>query len=494
MVESRGTTRFGRYELLERIAAGGMGEVYRARLAGVEGFKKSVALKRIYPHLSGDVRYRELFIREAKVVAELSHPNIVQVMELGARDDDLFIAMEFIDGVDLGTLTSLLDERDEKLSEGAVAVVAFDVLEALDYAHQKRGPDGRRLGLVHQDVSPQNILLDPESGIAKLCDFGVMRIGEETSAGAVRGKVAYMAPEQARARGIDIRADLFALAAVMFRTLTGRHVVDGAGEEQRLQALRAGKWPDPRAALGGVDARLAEIIARALEPDLARRYATPEDMRGDVEAFLVASDPRRLRASLKQQVTSAATARRASYDTGSVSIEPTPHAGMATDGWTRVLSRASDGGSPRKRRGWWIALASAAVVVAVGGGVMMVGGEEPIAEQPIADRPIAEQPIADRPIADKPIADKPIADKPPQPKRSQLPPQEPGTLNLNAIPWAHITIDGKTLERTTPLVGHKLPAGTYTIVLQGPQRTETITVRVRPGKTTTKVVDLAAPQ
>ncbi len=505
----RAGKQFGRYHLLELIASGGMGEVYRARLAGVEGFNKNVALKRIYPHLSSDESYRKLFIQEAKVVAQLSHPNIVQVLELGAHDDDLFIAMEFVDGVDVGKLINELERHDARLLSGLAAVVAFDVLEALDYAHNKHDRDGRHLGLVHQDVSPQNILIDPESGLAKLCDFGVMRLSNETQVASMRGKLAYMAPEQARCEPIDGRADVFALGAVMYRMFTGRYLVETEDEASRLELCRKGQWGDVRDALVRVDPTIAAIVAKALQAEPSERYQSANAMRTDIEAYLVDADPRTLRSRLKAHAASLAMAR-GPREASDAAMDATGRDSEATQGWERVLSKAraardpvgAHSRKPNRQRGVAPALIfglAAAITVAVGA-VLVWPSLSPLPEPPppvsamvdTAPESVPAVSVSET-VPGEPGKTAPAPDHPTGHRSEARRGGDSGVLNLNAIPWAYVTIDGKRLARSTPLVDYKLAAGDYVIALEGPQHTKTIKLRVRPGTTVTRVVDLRSP-
>ncbi|HEY7698067.1 MAG TPA: serine/threonine-protein kinase, partial [Vicinamibacteria bacterium] len=190
---------YGRYSLLEKVATGGMAEVFRAKRKGVEGFEKVVALKRILPHLSSNKDFVEMFIAEAKMVASLSHPNIVQIFDLGKIDETYYIAMEFVQGKDLRTILTRARNRNTLPAVDLAALIAARVSAALEYAHRHRDAEGRELRIVHRDVSPQNILLSDE-GEVKLVDFGIAKAATKashTDTGSLRGKLLYMSPEQA---------------------------------------------------------------------------------------------------------------------------------------------------------------------------------------------------------------------------------------------------------------------------------------------------------
>src|SRR5262249_43967288 len=206
------------YELLERIAEGGMAEVWKARSRGAAGFEKTVVIKRVLPALMANPDFADLLVREAKIASRLGHANIVQIFDLGEGDGASFIAMEHVDGRDLGAVMAKEQSRRAKDTGGVLSAalklfVIGEAAKALDYAHRRRGEDGRPLSIVHRDVSPQNVLLGYE-GAVKVADFGIARadqsgLGREERAGVLRGKYAYMSPEQARGEALDRRSDLF---------------------------------------------------------------------------------------------------------------------------------------------------------------------------------------------------------------------------------------------------------------------------------------------
>src|SRR5258706_10705171 len=225
----------GRYELLRPLARGGMGEVYlaRRRAAGVE---KWLVVKRMRPEKSGDARFLDLFVREARLSMSLVHQNIGPVFDFGRIDDQVFLAMERVEGRDLGS--SLARAATHRMPPLLAAFVAAECLQALDYAHQRRGPDGVALGIVHRDVTPRNVLLS-WSGEVKLTDFGIATLaGEATS--RLLGTPQYMAPEQARSEPIDPRADIYAIGLVLREALSGIRPRPGADRESILDAARRG--------------------------------------------------------------------------------------------------------------------------------------------------------------------------------------------------------------------------------------------------------------
>src|SRR5690242_14790285 len=236
----------GRYELLRPLARGGMGEVYlaRRRAAGVE---KWLVVKRMRPERAGDARFLDLFMREARLSMSLAHQNIVPVFDFGRIDDQVFLAMERVEGKDLGSSLARAG-TGRALPPLLAAFVAAECCQALDYAHRRRGPDGAPLGIVHRDVTPRNVLLS-WSGEVKLTDFGIAALAGEESTRVV-GTPAYMAPEQARGEPLDPRADVYAIGLVLREALTGLRPRAGADREALVAAARTGTldpWLDPPA-------------------------------------------------------------------------------------------------------------------------------------------------------------------------------------------------------------------------------------------------------
>ena len=285
--------RFGQYTLLEHVATGGMAEVWKARMRGVEGFQKTVAIKRILPHMTDNAEFVGMFIDEAKLAAQLTHPNIVHIYDLGKIGRDYYIAMEYVDGKDLRSLLNAARRKGMGMPLGLGLLIAARVASALDYAHRKRDFEDRELGLVHRDVSPQNVLLTAE-GDVKLCDFGiakaVSKVGQ-TQMGALKGKLQYMSPEQAWGRPVDARSDLFSLGAVLFEMVTGERLFTGESEISVLEAVRQGRTRAPRQVDPSLPREVDEIVARALAVDPKDRFQTAGEMKQRLEAALAALSP-----------------------------------------------------------------------------------------------------------------------------------------------------------------------------------------------------------
>jgi serine/threonine-protein kinase len=286
----RGPTpvRLGRFELIERIGQGGMAEVFRAAVTGPEGFRRELVVKRVLPQLSGRQRFTQMFVNEAKISALLAHPNIVQIFEFGEAGGSYFIAMESVRGLTLRDVLIQLREQGRTMPVVAAAEITREVLVALDYAHCLRDGDGKPLEIIHRDVSPSNIML-AETGVVKVLDFGIARAADlisDDDGEVVKGKIAYLSPEQIACRAIDRRADLFAVGCVLHEMLTGRVMFRAQNNLQRKLDLLAEKSLPPSAWNPDVPPALDEIVRRATERDAELRYASAGDMIVDIENYL----------------------------------------------------------------------------------------------------------------------------------------------------------------------------------------------------------------
>jgi TonB family protein len=285
--------KFGQYVLLEKIATGGMAEVWKARMRGVEGFQKIVAIKKILPHLSDNQDFIEMFVDEAKLAAQLNHNNIIHIYDLGKIQTSYYIAMEYIDGYDLKTILRRGEDRSHPMTVELALFIASKLASALDYAHRKKDFEEKEMGLVHRDVSPQNVLVSQEGDI-KLCDFGIAKAASKashTQAGALKGKLQYMSPEQAWGRSIDRRSDIFALATVLFEMLTNRKLFTGDNELSILEQVREARVQPPSLYNDEVTPEVDKIVIKALQKDPANRYQTAGEMARDLDAVLYSFKP-----------------------------------------------------------------------------------------------------------------------------------------------------------------------------------------------------------
>ncbi len=277
---------WGKYRLLGRLAAGGMAEVYLAqRIDSPESF---LAIKRMLPRLSDDPTFVSMFIDEAKIASGLAHPNICQIVDHGEQAHQLFMAMEFIHGKDLRVLTRRVQKRGERIPIRLVLHVLAEIAEALDYAHHKANDAGVVENIVHRDISPQNILLSYD-GVAKLIDFGVAKAKDrvaQTQVGVVKGKFAYMAPEQANGGRVDARTDVFALGVVLYELCTGVLPFKGESDLSTLQRIARGEFVPPQQLNPKVPARLASIIARSLEREPGARFSRASDFAVELRCLL----------------------------------------------------------------------------------------------------------------------------------------------------------------------------------------------------------------
>lgn len=280
------TDTYGQYKILERIAAGGMGEVFKARLVREGGFEKTLAIKRMLPTLCHSPGFEERFLAEARLAARLSHNNIVHIYDFGELSGTHFLAMEYIDGVDLGSLLKRLKENGERLPLSGALKIAADALRGLDYAHRLKNKDGRGLDLIHRDISPSNVLISFESEV-KLTDFGLACVTDEgfVESDNIAGKLSYLPPESIRGETLDRRSDIYSLGLVMYEMVYGRQAFPaGIPENAIFKAIMAGAadFPEEENIPSGVE----EIIRTASATEKADRFGTARAMLLAIEEAL----------------------------------------------------------------------------------------------------------------------------------------------------------------------------------------------------------------
>jgi eukaryotic-like serine/threonine-protein kinase len=266
--------QLGRYELVRRIAVGGMGEIYLARMRGAAGFEKRVIIKTILPHLAEEEEFVEKFLDEGRIVVQLTHGNIVPVFDMGQQDGEYFIAMEYLPGRDLREIIKRLQVDRARMPVGLAVLVVMEVCKGLAYAHRKLDQQGAPLGLVHRDVSPSNILVSRE-GDVRIIDFGIARAtgrSQRTASGRIQGKFSYMSPEQASGKPLDPRSDIFSTGIVLYELLTGMRPFDGDSDLETLDRVRAGVCDPITTLRPELPEALDAIIARAMAPDPADRF------------------------------------------------------------------------------------------------------------------------------------------------------------------------------------------------------------------------------
>jgi hypothetical protein len=283
--------RLGRYQIVDRIATGGMAEVYLAVHGELAGFRTPVVLKKVLPHLANNPQFIDMFLDEARIASMLDHPNVVRIYEVGRSGSEYFLAMELVQGKSLSAVLRRAQEEeggrvDPKLSAFVVAQAAA----GLNHAHNLTDPLGNPLGLVHRDVSPQNILISFE-GSVKVIDFGIARaLGRitETQTGGMKGKFGYMSPEQARGEEVDQRTDIFALGVVLWEALTGRRLFQRENDLATMRALTYEPIPRP-STLKEVPLELESLVMRALARNPKLRFSTARDFGSALEKWIVAA-------------------------------------------------------------------------------------------------------------------------------------------------------------------------------------------------------------
>ena len=278
--------QFGKYQLLDKIAMGGMAELFRAKLTGVQGFEKLIAIKKILPNLSADENLVKSFIDEAKLAALLHHENIVQIYDFGSMDDDYFIAMEYLFGKDLGNIRKIAKKRAMPLGMENILFLISQICAGLDYSHNLKDLRGRPLNIIHRDINPQNILVTYE-GQVKIIDYGIAKAASQnnkTRENLIKGKLAYMSPEQANGQTIDHRSDIFSTGIVLYELLAARRMFTGE-TMQVLSLVREAKYDPPEEVIPDLPAKLNYILRRALAKDPDERYQSAGEMLADVEEF-----------------------------------------------------------------------------------------------------------------------------------------------------------------------------------------------------------------
>jgi serine/threonine-protein kinase len=278
----------GRYQILDRLAVGGMAELFKATLTGEHGFEKLVAIKKILPHLATDRTFVEMFIDEARITAQLDHRHIVQVFELGTDADTPYIAMQYVDGLDVLALLRECARSQIRLPPDLAALIARDVLDALDYAHNALDASGRRLAIIHRDISPGNVLLSWR-GDVKLTDFGIARAAErrhKTEAGTLKGKYGYMSPEQVSGGEIDTRSDLFSVGILLAEMVMARRLFTSTNDLDILLMVRDARLDRLHKYASEFPSELRGLTMRALQRRPEDRWNTAAEFRDALDEWL----------------------------------------------------------------------------------------------------------------------------------------------------------------------------------------------------------------
>src|SRR5690348_9117448 len=277
-----------RYRVVEKLASGGMAEVFRAESAGLEGFKKQVAIKRVLPHLSEKKKFISMFLDEARLSAHLSHSNCVQVFDIGVGDNAYFIVMEYVDGADLKAVLETLKQHGREMAIEDAVFIAINIWEGLCYAHEVTDHDGRPFAVVHRDVSPPNVLMT-KHGEIKIVDFGLAKASsqlEKSEPGIIKGKFSYLSPEAAMGQDVDSRTDIFAVGIILWELLAGQRLFLGETDFQTVKKVQQANVPPISQINRKVPPELERIVNKALAKDTLQRYATARELGQDLVRFL----------------------------------------------------------------------------------------------------------------------------------------------------------------------------------------------------------------
>jgi serine/threonine protein kinase len=318
---------FGKYYLVEKIASGGMAEVFRAVLKGAAGFEKTVALKRILPFFGDDAAFVTLFQDEARIVSTLSHGNIAHVFDFGEVDGSYYLTMELVDGSDLAKLGDKMAEAGQPMPTATAAFVVAEAARGLAYAHEKKDAEGNTLGIVHRDVSPQNILVSYD-GEVKVTDFGIAKAAgkaHKTATGVVMGKLKYMSPEQVSGKALDPRSDIFSLGVILYELVTGGPVFPGEETVRLAELIHTADIPPPSARTPGLPPALDAIALKALRRSPDERYARAAELARDLSLFVNQHSPGFTRDDLAAMVRHIAPppARTSTGSVAAVALAPT---------------------------------------------------------------------------------------------------------------------------------------------------------------------------
>ncbi|HEX4513650.1 MAG TPA: serine/threonine-protein kinase, partial [Polyangiaceae bacterium] len=284
--------QLGRYALHAELAAGGMAAVYLARQTGAVGFGKTVAIKRLHPHLAKDSYFATMFLDEARLVARIQHPNVVPILDVVSTDTELFLVLEYVRGETLSGLLRAARKKNQKIPVPIAAAIVVGLLQGLHAAHEARDELGKPLNIVHRDVSPQNLMVGAD-GVSRVLDFGVAKAAsrlQTTREGQLKGKIPYMAPEQLNGE-VSARTDVYAAAIVMWEALTSARLFRGESEAQVLHLVMTMDAPAPSTLSPEVAPALDAVVLKGLSRDPANRFATAREMAVAIEAAVPVATP-----------------------------------------------------------------------------------------------------------------------------------------------------------------------------------------------------------
>jgi len=545
-----GTSKqFGKYRLIAHLATGGMAEIYLASQTALAGFEKLIVIKRILPNLSREQRFVEMFLDEARIAATLNHPNVVQIFDLGRISGQYFIAMEYLPGESLSTIIRACRRRKIRIPSELAAGMILQAAEGLHHAHTQTARDGTPLGIVHRDVSPQNVFVLYDGGV-KVVDFGIAKAelrSTKTQTGTLKGKYAYMSPEQISGEELDGRSDVFSLGVVLWECLARRKLFNQENDLKLLQAVTEQDAPSPREVDPQVPELLAEITRKALARDRQKRYQSAAEFRSALRRYLKASeqdwdnvvignfmqDLFSDRIKEKRQLIESAQASDSSiqdYLFGDLSdyLSDTEHSVPRSPVSGSALHSPAFRDSAGGRRPAWLIFLALLGVLAGAGAVamfMLIKDDQGIRKPDAGLIAAAEKPDAGTPappadaakdeskdaaglapadegqpekIAKSPKRKKKkkrrrrkVVVKNPGDKTEKPPPGPPGKLRLTTNPWTDVYHRGRHLGQT-PLIDVELPSGKVKLRVVNKEQgiDKTITVVIKPGEKTIKRFNL----
>src|SRR3989338_4105095 len=287
------TQEFGQYQLIEKIAQGGMAEIFLGKARDPHGIEKPVVIKRILPQIAASPEFVEMLIDEAKIAVMLSHGNIAQIYDLGKVADDYFIVMEYVEGRTLSQINKRLRQQNKRMPVPFAVWIASEIASGLDYMHRKTDEEGIPLQIIHRDISPQNIILST-AGTLKIIDFGIAKAKTKvstTDSGILKGKFAYMSPEHAEGEKLDHRTDIFSLGVVLYELLTGQRLFKGKNNQETLKKVRRAKVPPPSAFREHLPPELDEITLKALQKERTKRYPEAGELQRNLTKALIKHYP-----------------------------------------------------------------------------------------------------------------------------------------------------------------------------------------------------------
>ena len=515
-------TVFGRYQLLEPLAKGGMAEVFKARLGGAAGTEKLVCIKRILPHLSRNHDFLALFVKEARIALPLTHGNITQVFDFGEEEGIYYLAMEYIAGRNLHEVLDRVREGGAKLDIAASLFVGAEVCKGLQYAHSFVDPHGQRQAVVHRDVTPQNILIS-FNGEVKLTDFGIALAATKVPGGedgVVRGKACYLSPEQVEGNPGVPASDIFSLGSVLYEMLTGVRIFQAEDELATLARVRQAAVDPPSRHNPEIDEELDALVLKALARDPEQRYAKAGDLQVALATQLHKRAPGftadQLAGIVKDLFAWELTERDGSADPAKDRLLfQLARAGVKVDGKTSTaellelgtVAIASASRRPRRRPWFLPAVLSGAGMLLAAGVVFAYLFMRPGPHSPGPDAGREPQFSAYEDTdhlapaslragqngvgpASQPVGEGSGSGS--AASKDLVRPRQPAFLNCNSWPWSLVYVNGRRLRGNTPFFRIKVPAGRHRIRFENPELglSREVTVQVEPGDEKTVAVSL----